>query len=286
MHIIDVVFVAQSWNRQCGAYIIDQTQNNDDDGIMNAYYLPLPLGPKDSHGQFLEYSAKYELISIGNGGSGYPFGTIKLNEMGNMDNLKWNIIDWKWEKRRYWLSAAMISDDQLICCGGYPTYTKYVDIFDFKTNKMIKVAEMNDNRYYCGICVDEFNNNERIYIVGGFDANQKIEYFDINKNLWISLSDTNGIHSTWPIIWNDDPNIINVASVDSKSFEMIDIRQNKWLTYITNSSENDNDLTFNKVFGKTVNDTDDTRLLMARNIYSVSHISMKKLAQNYSPNEM
>ena len=50
---------------------------------MNAYNKSLPLGPKDSHGQYLENSTKYGLISIGNGCSGYLFVTLKFNEMGH-----------------------------------------------------------------------------------------------------------------------------------------------------------------------------------------------------------
>ena len=108
---------------------------------------------------------------------------------------------------------------------------------------------MNQTRNLSGICVDTFNKN-RVYMGGGrgssYDAaKQKVEYYDISKNIWIEICDTNGDHKRWPVLWfeDDSNNILNIASTTSKLFEKIDLREaNKWNTYI----ENEN---FNNLFG-------------------------------------
>ena len=76
---------------------------------------------------------------------------------------------------------------------------------------------------------DVFLEYDTVYIGGGWEAPKKFEYYNLTKDKWISLNDTNKPHKTWPMIWNDKPNIINIASIkDCKLFEKIDIRENKW----------------------------------------------------------
>ena len=132
---------------------------------------------------------------------------------------------------------------------------------------------MKHSRRYCGIYVDKFNHddnnyNKRIYIGGGMDSNNKFEYFDINKNEWYLLPNTNGMHGRWPIIWKDDINIINIASIHKcKKFEKLDLRQNKWSVYIGND---ENDLlasnSFDNIFSTTIHKEEyNSRLLIANN---------------------
>ena len=60
------------------------------------------------------------------------------------------------------------------------------------------------------------------------------------------MCDTRNEHYYWPMIWNDDVNIIITGSIyECKSFEMIDIRENKWNVYAQNEDES-----FDKIFGE------------------------------------
>ena len=68
--------------------------------------------------------------------------------------------------------------------------------------------------------------NNKIYVGGGKNEATEIEYYDINKNEWYSLSNTNYEHLINPI------NIIYIASTWSTTFEKMDVRQNKWHSYI------------------------------------------------------
>ena len=59
----------------------------------------------------------------------------------------------------------------------------------------------------------------------------------------------------WPIIWNDDANILIIGSFyECKLFERIDIRENKWVNYMINGK------TFNKLFGVDIGDTRSARM--------------------------
>ena len=62
-----------------------------------------------------------------------------------------------------------------------------------------------------GIYFDDIT-TPKVYVGGGGGdiSSQKFEYFDINKNEWFLLSDTNGSHSISPIIWTKNINIINI----------------------------------------------------------------------------
>ena len=115
---------------------------------------------------------------------------------------------------------------------------------------------MNNDRRFSGICVDEYV-NDKVYIGGGYRSSQKCEWYNTTKNKWISLNDTNGTHESWPIIWNTNPNVINIASVHHcKIFETNDIRENKW------NIIKDNDQ-FDILFGKKIQSDIDTRLLIS-----------------------
>ena len=105
-------------------------------------------------------------------------------------------------------------------------------------------------------------NEKRIYIGGGLYSQQTFEYLDVIKNEWISLANTNNAHQKWPIIWNENENIVHIAStVKSKYFEKIDIRENKWLDYIKDDD-------FDKLFGRKINSNEQfARLIMSHNHY-------------------
>eukprot|EP01084_Bolivina_argentea_P159891 278489_1 len=259
----DVVFTSQFANKHNTAYIIDTTDKQNDN--YNIYGWKLPLFTTCACGQYLLYSNKYGLISVGDGYDDRT-GTndltiLNFNEISDdLKSFKWKDTKWKWtegEHGRPNLSAAFINDDKMICVGGGGIYVKFVDIYDFKTNKMTKLSEMNEQRGCCGICVDEFIGN-KVYVAGGYRSESTFEYYDINKDKWVKLADTVGQHDRWPLIWNEQPNIIIIAGAsDRKGFESIDIRENKWNDYVLYDNKNVDDL-----FGTDVTFGYETRLLM------------------------
>ena len=212
---------------------------------------------------YLLYSKKYGLISIGDHSSDpKPFQILEFKEDGNFQT-EWECqdVDLKWGEERSSLSAGFITDDKMMCCGGL-NHEKYTDVYDFTEQSMTKLADMNEEREYSGICV-ETRFHDRVYIGGGANAPKKVEYYSIRKNEWLSLPDTNGNHRTWPIIWNDGANVINIASIDDcKLFEKIDIRENKWDVYISDANN-----AFDNLFATQIDINDwNSRLLIANGI--------------------
>ena len=191
----------------------------------------------------LIYSAKYGIIRIG----GYHQSAISHLQFNN-DDIKWKEI-MKMGRSRGLSSAVMINENKIFCCGGYVgAYKNFTEIFDLENKKEIKLKQMTHKRCRVGIYKDEHEEN-KIYIGGGKIAyskgSNKFEYYDLNKNNWFNLGDTNGTHGCNPIIWKDDPNIINIASVWSKQFEKMDLRENKWNIFIKDHG----DRSFDDVFG-------------------------------------
>ena len=107
---------------------------------------------------------------------------------------------------------------------------------------------MNYSSCRAGICCDQYI-NKRVYVGGGRSNTKKFEYFDINKTQWIQLCDTNNSHTQWPVVWSENNNMIYIASRTSRSFEKMDLRQNKWTVYIENNIEN---AAFDNVFGANI----------------------------------
>ena len=260
--LYDVIFVNQSADYgSVNAYIIDSYDHNycDNKNEINAYCWKLPSFSQKPFGTSLQYSSKYGLVSVGDSINRNDFVTLKFEKnMKSDDDWKWQHADWKWNRKRRNISSAFITDDKLICCG-VQNYLRYVDVYDFAKKRMTKLCDMNNDRRDSGIYVDKFNNN-RVYIGGGYQSRKTFEYYDINKNQWISLSNTNQEHTIWPIIWSDQPYIINIASsYKCNVFEKLDIRQNKWIGYLPNNHKSLND-----IFGIKNNFTQmHSRLLMA-----------------------
>ena len=249
-NIYDVIFVAQQSSHICNGYIIDRPNNINK--FVNAYYWKLPLFDEMIDRSFLVYSSKHGLISVGNDVNDKNLALLKFdNTIKTQFKWKWQYINTKWSDRCY-ISAAMLNDDKLIFCGGDDDYGKKSDLYDFVTQKMIQLAEMNEQRTCAGICVDDYAHN--VYIGGGKESPSTFEGYDAVKNKWTLLCETNYDHAYWPIIWNDKANIIIIGSTDCRLFERIDIRENKWTDYIIN------DKTFDKLFGT---DKVDGRLLMS-----------------------
>ena len=245
--LYDFVFVAQCFNSQSNAYIIDLDTDKIEGNKHNTYCWKLPSFKNESLAQNLLYSKKHGLISIGDAENNHNFAVLKFYDDksdDDYDEWKWRDLSWKWPTKRCALSAAFIDDDKLICCGGSEGYREYVDIYDFTTKSMTKLSSMNEKRTYSGICIDKYN-KERIYVGGGYYSSNTFEYYDFIKDSWISLANTNGQHKYWPIMWNENANIIFITS-NCKVIEKIDIRENKWCNYMNNEN---NDY----IFRNTVN---------------------------------
>ena len=154
------------------------------------YYWALPSFETTIAGPTLVYSSKYGLVSIGDESGRNNIITLKFDDNSDIDDdvKKWKWIDtkWKWDGKRQVMGATFITDDKLICCGGWPeSYNKYVDIYNFKTKKATKLAQMNEKRWYPGICFDEFF-NDKVYVGGGSESEK-------NWNFTILLK-INGYH--------------------------------------------------------------------------------------------
>ena len=52
-----------------------------------------------------------------------------------------------------------------------------------------------------------------------------VEYYDINKNKWIELCDTNDEYKDYHILWIENINILYIASTCNDMIERLDIRQ-------------------------------------------------------------
>eukprot|EP01084_Bolivina_argentea_P181999 314283_1 len=229
---------SQTPNNTCMALIIDSNNKSQ------IYYWQLPSLPHPTCGNYVLYSNKYGLLSIGGEIHNPINGSSKVSK--NISNLLFcdncnynNDINWKWNNNKiiqlneavYQPSCVMISNDKFAVIGGrYGTARKSVEIYNMKTNKYSLLKDINFARYGCGIYFDECYN--RIYLGGGCEfglALNSIEYYDLYKSIkWnISLPNTNMVHDYYPIIWSDLNNsLLYIASVNSNSIESIDIRMN------------------------------------------------------------
>ena len=106
-------------------------------------------------------------------------------------------------------------------------------MFDFKINKWQSIASTNVARTESGWYYDKIYDNV-LYIGGGTrtctTTAKSIEFYDINKNVWNELTNTNLEHFYSPILWLEDNKQLYIASVSSDGMEFIDLRDstNKW----------------------------------------------------------
>ncbi len=62
-----------------------------------------------------------------------------------------------------------------------------VKLFDLELKSWTDLEECKNQRSYGGIYYDEIAEN--VFIAGGTDAEQKVEYYDINQGKWFELND-------------------------------------------------------------------------------------------------
>ncbi len=152
------------------------------------------------------------------------------------------------QTKRQYPAAAMLTDDTFICVGGnHRNHHLCAEVYDFNTREWVRLNDVKWKRKCAAIYVDK-SLDERVYVGGGFHAADKFEYCVLSKNEWFALPDSNSKHTTWPIVWSEYVNVINVASVEGcKTFESLDLRENKWHIYVGNKKKS-----FDDFFGATI----------------------------------
>ena len=129
--------------------------------------------------------------------------------------------------------------DKLFICGGKEGFTNMntMLIYDLNEKKYENTFNFEIARRAHGIYLDEWA--DRIFIGGGIDDTdwgQSVEYFDITKNKWLNITDTNNAHKIHPCVWMENNCLLYIMSVcesggrkSSNSAEVIDLRiGDKW----------------------------------------------------------
>ena len=55
----------------------------------------------------------------------------------------------------------------------------------------------------------------------------KVEWYDIDKNVWNNLPDTNKAHDMNPLIWIENNDLFHIMSISGNCVECIDLRDGK-----------------------------------------------------------
>lgn len=238
-------------SKHCSAIILDQystpltindcTSGNGNGNIFQikpGYHWNLPSFPKINSGNDLIYSSKYGLLFIGgNDSSKQVYKLSFMNKAYQRQNTQWR---WKrlhknMKYGRLRPSSVMIGcgdNDKLMVCGGINFSSsktlQAVEIYDFDSKKWNHGKSMNYQRWHSGIYYDDIDNI--VYIGGGRKSKQKVEYYNITKNKWYNIFDTNLEHKISPIFWKDkfNDNLLYIASSISNGngIEYIDLRSN------------------------------------------------------------
>ena len=112
--LYDALFIVGS-NQHPRGYIIDTTNIfNKNNNKLNTFYWSLPSMKTKISRSFALYSTKYGLITIGNAEIQNSFNILSFDDYAA----------YKWKENRMhrlskYPSATMVSDDKLICCGGW-----------------------------------------------------------------------------------------------------------------------------------------------------------------------
>ena len=138
-------------------------------------------------------------------------------------------------------SAVMTKNKRLVIVSGK---IKNVDIFNIDNNEWNKCKEKVYGADVSGIYYDDMNDN--IYVGGGYDVGRHtalkiMEYYNLEKNIWTALPDTNKMHDMYPLIWLEDyNNLLHIMSISSNCIEFIDLRggeNKKWMIKNDNVSK-------------------------------------------------
>lgn len=229
------------------------------------------------------YSSLYGLLSIGgkeNGGNGnqtkeiynLSFNDIKYDNSDKIKHWNWKLMT-KLDNKRCSVSATMINKDKhLFIAGGFIEdggiwiSTRRVLLYNIENDEWKELKSARYARYNTGMYYDKIENN--IYLAGGNEGGyplNKVESYDISKNKWYRLPNTNLKHGNHTRIWKQNNqtsnNILNIISFNTNSMETLDLRCNDGWNIVyqpsnkkDNNSDSDSDKNDDKLDGKSLSD--------------------------------
>ena len=103
-------------------------------------------------------------------------------------------------------------------------------MFDINNDEWISGKSRTCYGQVCGMYYNE--PDDIIYVGGGYDEEEDIalkdmEYYNLEKDVWSSLPDTNKGHDMYPLIWLEDNNLLHIMSISSNCIECLDLREGK-----------------------------------------------------------
>ena len=248
----------------CCALIFDANEfmyKQDKDNTINGNKWELPSLPMKLSSNFLLYSEiRKELWSIG-GTFGEEIDSIyklsfddqelDLMDLSDDEQWKWNknITDWrvKLPTPMSGVCAEIIDDNydsNKLCVIGGEGDNQNGDglyILNINNNKWVKGKFKNNCCSDSGIYYDKLK--ELLYVAGGYCLNEgiaskSVECYDIEKNIWTELANTNKGHDMKPLIWNNN-SLLFIASISANCVEYIDLRENNkgWIVKENNLSD-------------------------------------------------
>ena len=173
---------------------------------------------------------------------------VRLLHFNNDAYSNENQKDWSWTKLESTIpnessgpSAVMLKNKKLFIIGS----KEKVDIFDIDEEQWQTGGKRIKRSYtseVCGIYYDE--PDDIIYAGGGYDndadvALSSMEKYDIGKDKWMEIPNTNREHDMYPLIWlEDNNNLLHIMSISANCIECIDLREGqKWKIKNENVSE-------------------------------------------------
>ena len=218
----------------CAALIFDSHRfsRKKADSATIAYNWKLPDLPAGTTQNVVVYADKArQLFSIGGEQENDSVESIYALSFDDASYFAQDLNEWKWTKLELELTgsgglgcATMIDKDKTLVVIGS---SKNVDMFHLVENEKIEVKDRFYNGIDCGVYYDEYS--QEIFVGGGYHAValKTVEFYDIEKDLWSKLPDTNNAHDMNPLFWIEDHNVLHVVSVYSNSIECMDLREAK-----------------------------------------------------------
>eukprot|EP01083_Nonionella_stella_P180446 643515_1 len=144
---------------------------------------------------------------------------------------KWNSVARMSDETMY-PSATFVSDDRLFVCGGKcnELAVDTTQILDLNDNTWTNLRDCEYTREAAGI----FHQKEldRVYVAGGDDTLSKVEFYDMNKQRWYHVVNTNFCYGNYPAMWSPqyhNQNVLCIAGILDNSMERLDLRAGtKW----------------------------------------------------------
>ena len=203
----------------------------------------LPELEQATWGNSTVYSDKYGLLSVGGQPTGKSVWNLKFDNKEDNDDWKWNKMKGEMLNEHYYPSTVLINDgycEKLFVAAGHKSKSAVakamdtkVELYDMDQGYWTVLADCKVKRSICGIFYDKIK--QIVYIGGsrsglGTRPSKTVENYDIHKNVWHILPETNFLHEWFPLIWKNPNGILYIASIYSNGLEYIDLRDkyNSW----------------------------------------------------------